>query len=682
MATTRIQRSFAFGEVAPALAARADKALYPQALKTCRNFLIQRHGGATNRAGLKYLAEVKTSSVRTYLFKFVLNTTQSYLIEAGANYFRFLKNGVPVLSGGVPYEVTTPYSTADLADLQATQSGAVLTLTHPSYAPRELTRTGDTSWTLTTVTTAPATATPTSVGVVAGAAGARTYRYQVTARGTDPADESLPSSTVTLVAAGVPSETAPHVVTWAAVTGAAEYHVYGDPAGNGIFGFLGSAATPAFNDVGFDPSYGLTPPQARSLFASASTYPRVAGYYQQRRWFANSTNEPQLIWASHIAAHKNFCISSPIQDDDALTFRLVGPDVQTVVHFVPLKTLLVFTDTGAWTLKGDAGALAPTAINPDQVSFHGAAPVRPVVLGNTVIYAQARGRILRDLRFDFAVDSFGGRDLTLFASHLFDGYTVTRLAYAETPHSIVWAIRSDGALLGLTYLPEEEAWAWHRHDTGASGVFEDLVVNAENNEDVVYVVVKRTVLGVTRRYIERLASRLVTTVSSDAFFVDAGITYSGAAATTITGLSHLNGETVAILADGHVVAQQMVSGGAITLAQAASVVHVGLPITADLELLDLDVFGNDVRDRRKAIHSVGILVAESRGLWVGSDATTLRELQAAPLPTYDTAPGVTTGRVEVTLAGTWTDHGRVFLRQSDPLPLTVLGVLPSGTVGG
>jgi hypothetical protein len=165
MGFSRTQRAFTSGEIAPALYGRADLVAFASGLATCRNFFVRRHGGVTNRPGSRYIASVKDSSTRTYLFKFVYSTSQTFVIEAGNLYFRFFAQGAVI---GAPYELATPYISADLSALVFRQSGNVVTITHPSYAPRELRRVTDTNWTLTTVTTAPSISAPTGLAWTVG----------------------------------------------------------------------------------------------------------------------------------------------------------------------------------------------------------------------------------------------------------------------------------------------------------------------------------------------------------------------------------------------------------------------------------------------------------------------------------------------------------------------------------
>lgn len=825
MAST-IQRSFAAGEIGPTLYGGADRARYNAALATCRNFQIMRHGGATNRSGTQYVGEVKTSSLRTYLLKFVYNDTDTYIIEAGNQYFRFYHLGAQVATGSVTawsgatayvvgdiassagtnyycilghtnhqpangtywyaltstiLEIPTPYVTADLARLKIVQSGDIVTITHPTYAPRELRRYSS-RWTLTAITTAPTLAAPASLAATEGTAGDLVYNYKVTAVRSETYEESV-GSIADNCSCTAPTDAAPNTLTWTAVSGAVEYNVYLDKDANGVFGFIGIAATNAFNDVGFEPDFSVAPPIPRTLFATTDNYPQTSGYYQQRWLAAGSNTEPEGVKTSRSGSFKNFTKSSPIQDDDAIDFTMAGRKISEVRHLIEVGKLVILTSTGEWVALGDVdGVLRPTAINLKQQSYHGAAHVMPLVVGNRLIYTQARGGIVRDLRFDQSADGYDGEDLTKYAAHLFEGRSIDRMDYQEVPHSIVWCVQDDGTLLGMTYISDLDIYGWHHHDTAdGNDLFEDVCVVPETSapipgstargkeEDAVYVIVKRTINGSTKRYIERFASRRVTDYRLDALFMDCFLTYNGindgsgtmtlttgagwTTADTITvtsntsffsagdvgntmvlwdpgvgivritighytsvtvvtgtpditvpvslrsaatvywskavddlsGLSHLEGETVAVLADG-VPLTKVVSSGAISFSGTDyNVIHVGIPITADFETLDLDSDQASIRDKKKNVKSVSVLVEQSRGFRAGPDVNHLRTYTppAVAADLFDgTALAPTTGMVELNIQSSWEQPGRVFIRQTSPLPLSILAILPNVDLGG
>lgn len=687
-------------------------------------------------------------------------------------------------SGGTAsrvYTLTTPYVEADLQTLQFAQSADVMTLVHPSYAPRELTRTGHTSWSLDTITFGTELAPPESLSAT-GTAGGNTWEYVVTAVAEDTYEETTYDGPDGNGYAG-PSEANPVSLTWDAVTGAVEYNVYRGK--NGVYGFIGSANTNAFTDTGFTPDYEDTSPIARNPFSSSGNYPSTVSYFQQRRVFGNTDNNIETIWASKTGLPYNFMITYPTKDDDAITFTLAGKYVNGIRHLIEVNRLIVLTSGGEWAIEGDgSGVLLPTAINARQHAYNGASTTIPLIVNGTVVYVQARGTIIRDLGFDFSVDGYRGNDLTIFATHLFDSNTIRDWAYQQIPHSIAWVVRDDGILLGLTYIREHEVLAWHRHDFQGD-IVEQVVTVPEGTQDALYLVIKRAGLGSPaedRRYIERVLARRPDDVL-DMTYMDSYLTYDGrnTGATTMTltsalgdptwgydeeltltassstfsasdvgnavhltdengeiirctittygnnlfvfcrphktvpttmrnvaittwsmavdevgGLWHLEGKDVSVFADGFVVANPnnseyetvTVSDGAITLDRPYGVIHVGLPITADFETLDIDTTqGETLADKKKLVNRVSLFVESSRGIWVGGkppeDDTVdplegLVEMKLRDTEEYDDPTDLETGPIDINIQSEWNSNGRIFVRQVDPVPLAILAAVPTG----
>lgn len=711
-----------------------------------RNFKIANVNGAANTFELQYLSgtNVDTSAMGSYT------------------------------SGGTAkrvYTIVTPYLEADLPELNYTQSADVVTLVHPSYAPRDLSRTGHTAWSLDLIVFAPTQAAPTGLAV-SGTAGANSYTYHVTAYETESGEESL-AATVTQAALTPPATNA-HTITWVAAANADEYYVY--LVVNGVPQFLGTARGLSYVNSQNTGDEDITPPTTRTPFGTADNYPSAAGYYQQRRVFANTNNDQEKIWTTRTGNFNNLTISSPLQDDDAVTWNVAGSQVNEVRNLLDIDGLIVMTSGGEWSIFGGAdGVLRPGEVNPKQKTYYGSSYHKPVLIGSTAVYVQARQTILRDL-FNDALEGYKGNDLTLYSAHLFEGYAVRDLTFQQIPNSIVWVARSDGTLLGMTYIREQQFLAWHRHDF--DGTVEQVCVVPEGSEDALYLVIKRTINGATKRYVERMKTRFVSDLI-DAVFVDCSLSYDGRneAATTMTlsggtdwtytetltltasasfftaadvgnqiflydatgdvirftidaytsgtvvtgrahkdvpttlqaiavtdwsravdsvgGLWHLEGKEVSVFADEFVVANPnnstytvvTVTNGAVTLDQPYAVIHVGLPITADLETLDIDsATSESMIDKQKLIGEVVAYVQESRGLWAGGEEPTadddfkdqLNELQARDSEDYDDPIALQTGVVDIKIEQSWNSNGRIFIRQTDPLPLTILAVAPKG----
>lgn len=736
-----VQRAFAAGELAPALYARADVARYSQGLRTCRNFVIQRAGGVANRGGtctagliagetgwiVPYIDTGVYASVllelcdNTMRFWYPVGDTLERLEVTSATAWSGATDyvvGDVVSSGGVfyycvlahtnhappnatywhplpangangIYELPTPWPAGVRNTATWQQSGGVLSFADVSYPPQELHRLGEESWALIQVDTGPDIEAPENllVAITPGNVGLYVHNYVVTAVAADTYEESAPSTFFQLALAGLATPLLPHVLTWDAVPGAVEYRIYKDQFYNGTYGYIGTATgAETFNDVGFAPDMTLTPPLQRDLFQATDAYPAVVGVAQQRRWFGRTGAEPEKVWGSQIGFPSNFNIRSPLQDDDAVTFELAGNDSQVIRHLLDLKKVVVLTDTGEWILDGDDqnGTVIPTSINPRQHGYAGASRVKPVVVGNTLIFNQSRASIIRDLRFDQQVEGYSGRDLTVFSSHLFDDHTISRMAYQQNPNSLVWCVRDDGVLLVLTYMPEHEVWGWARFDTGEDegDRFEDVAVMKVGNEDVVCVLVARE----SGRYIERCIPRRF---GEDAWYVDAGV--SAESVSTLTGLDHLEGRVLAVVADGNVLyngdpsgadaATWTVSGGELALGDTYDKVQAGLRVRYQLETLDLDSNGTDIRGRRKRVQDVTLLVERSsRAFFAGPEETKMiqyrRELWESLSNDEVTKP------LEMALTSKFDNEGRTLVYQNDPLPLTVLAIIPNVEVGG
>lgn len=519
MAST-VQRSFAKGEIAPALHARVDTAAYEIGLRTCRNMFVMRQGGATKRPGTEYIGRTKFTAKRVRLIPFVFNVEESFVLEFGEHYVRFFQSGgqlVDPASPSDPYEIVSPYVETDLPDLQYVQSGDVVTIVHPVYPPHELKRLGNANWTLTPIVFGAGIAGPTGVtardlfvlvpaDIIPG-----TSRYVVTSV-TVAGEESAQSAIAT--SDHIPQFGVPQRIQGTA-TGADTYNVYRSDSTTGAFGFVGTGigTTVDFTDTGVLPDITRQPPIIKDLFSSIDNYPSVVAYYQQRLIFANSHNAPDTVWCSRTGFFHNFNISAYVQDDDAITFRLVSDEVDAVRHILNLGRLIIGTEGVDWIIDGDGnGVLTPSAVNARAASYDGMAALKPIKAGARMLFLQALGAAVRELQANvqFGTYSLVGGDVTLMSSHLVDGFKIVDWAFQQEPPKIVWAVRSDGVLLGLTYIPEQEVLAWHRHDT--KGFLENVCVVPEGKSHWVYWCVKRLIDGSYRRYIERQTTSIVLPV--------------------------------------------------------------------------------------------------------------------------------------------------------------------------
>ena len=593
-------------------------------------------------------------------------------------------------SGGTAarvYEITTPYISADLADLRFVQSADVMWITHPSYEPRTLSRTGDASWALEIETYGAEIAAPAglSVTTVNNSNEVTTYTYVVTAVDDDTGEESLASSSASDTG-NAPSGWPVNMridLSWSSVAGADRYNIYKDD--NGIFGFIGGTTGTSFTDTNFVADLSRTPPVDVEPFSGANNYPSCAAFFEQRLVYGATNNDPARLRGSQTANFDNFNKSRPALATDALDFTLVSRRVNRIRALVPMaQGLIAFTTDTEFVLDGggNSDAITPGNIRIRPQGYRGSSKIEPLTVGDTVLFVQDKGSMVRDFGYQFAVDGYTGNDLTVMAGHLFRGHEIVAWGYAQSPDSIVWAVRDDGVLLSLTYLREHDVFAWSWHET--DGEFEDVAVISRQGEDVPYFIVKRTVNGQTKRYIECLASRVFTDIE-DAYFVDSGLSYDGSPATVISGLHHLEGEAVVALADGSVVRDLVVSDGAVTLPNAASVVHIGLSYQADVRTLSLDIntreTGNQ-QGRLKRVSSVVLRVEQTRGLFIGPSETKLVEWkQLNPEFWGDPIPPLT-GDFPSQILPEWNRDGDLWISQPNPLPMTILAIMQEVTVNG
>lgn len=415
---------------------------------------------------------------------------------------------------------------------------------------------------------------------------------------------------------------------------------------------------------------------ARADVGHTGDYPGAVCYFEQRRCFAGTPTRPQTVWMTRTNTESDMSYTLPSQDDNRLRFSIAAQEASRIRHLTPMLQTIALTDTTEYRIhSGGAAPLSPTALKSEVQAQIGASNVMPLVVNSTIVYASARGGHLREMGYSQNASGFVTGDLSVRAAHFFEDSRVADLALSKAPYPIVWAAMTDGSLLGLTYMPEQGIGGWHRHTT-ENGAVESVTVVPENDEDILYLVVRRTVGGKTVRYVERMKEFFFSKLE-DAWRVDCGGEYRGAATTRVNGLTWLEGETVSILADGCSLPKQVVVDGAITLPHAAKHVIVGLPVTGEIETLPVALQlqdGSYGMGHAKNINDVVLRVYRSSGIAIGPSFDKLVEFRQRETEPYGTPPEMVTGEVSVTPLAEWGDSGQVCLRQSEPLPLRVLSV--------
>ena len=676
--TRYTQKSFTGGELSPALYSRNDLAKYAIGLKTLKNGFVRAEGCISNRAGLELVTEVKNHSEKVRLIPFSFNTEQTYIIEFGNKYARFIKDGAQIVSSdGIPIEIETPYLEEDLAKIKYAQNADVLTLCHNKYSPYELSRLSHYDWQLRDITFQPLILPPTGLTATwtGGKENPTTYKYVVTAVRKDTYEESNRSKEISVVGELESNwGTTEYVtITYEKVENAVEYNIYRSV--NGVFGYVGTTSDTTFKDDKIEPDLTSTAPVFTNPFDNDNN-PACVNYFQQRKVFACLKDSPQQLVASQTSTNNNFNISRPLAATDSINITLSEREVNEIRHILALNDLILLTSGGEWKLNGSDGAFtASSSLVASPQSFYGCSHIPPVVSGNMILFVQSGGSVVRDLGYTYISDSYDGEELSIFANHLFEGKQVIDMAYAKEPYRILWCVMSDGTINALTYNKKQEVSGWHRHET--KGEFESVSVIREGFEDVCYFVVKRNINGQTKRFIERMASRIVDKTQNGKF-LDCALSYSGEPIQIVKGLEHLEGEHISVLADCDLQENILVSNGSVKLRTPASNIFAGLPYEFEIETLNLE--GESTQGLSKIVNSIDVMVDKSREDFFtvasnGQMSQNPRSINSINNPNY-----LYSGNISVYCFSDFSDKATVCLKQSKPFPLTINSISMDVTV--
>lgn len=790
MAARAVQSSFASGELSPGLLGHVDLAKYHTGAALMRNFFVDVKGGASTRPGTQYIV---TAAGPGLLVPFVFSATQTYMLLFTQFLIKFIRNPLTaaypnssnaglIQSGGSDYSIASPWSVADLSLLKFTQSGDLLTVTHPSFPTQELRRITDTNWTLNNIAITSGPASPTNIvttitGVPAGSTDPATtnYIYAVTSVDAN-GQESAPPAYGAVSGINIASTPGTISLKWTPAVGAKYYNVYkAIPAVGGTatgvlvqegasLGFVGFAYGPAFEDSNIVADFSQTPPRNNYPFTigtitdyaitngganypvggttltvvdpngataqlmpilsnntvggtgsiigiyvrepghgisngatvaatggggagfvctlttlQGSITPATSAYFQQRRLYASTLDRPLTLWGSRPGFYDNFSKSNPTIDSDSYEFTISAQQVNAIKHMIAMPGgLVLFSDSGVLQLTGgSSNPTNPAAVTPSSAvivpqSFFGCSDLKPIVINYDILFNQSEGSLVRKLTYNFFVNIYTGTDVTVLSSHLFYPFTLVSWAYQDSPFKVIWCVRSDGKLLSLTYLPEQEVLGWAQHDT--NGIYEQVAVVREGVTDAVYFIVNRG----GKRFVERLCDRVYNQIS-DAWCLDAALSYQGAPTTTVHGLDHLNGYTVYGLTDGIVQGPVPVVLGTATFPVAASQIVVGLLFIADLETMPLDAGEPTISGSRKNTNSATLRVRDAANLKWGPTFGTLIQFRpdisftgrGRTTGSYGAA-GLYTGDMPLNVDSLTTTMGQLCIRQDSPLPATIL----------
>lgn len=768
-----IQTTFNGGELSPSIAGRVDVAKYANGCSRMENFLPTVQGPAVARPGFRFVAEVKDSSVRTWLVRFEFSASEAYQLEFGDRYIRFYANraqaivgsvaayngatayvaGDLVSSGGTNYyckapvtgtappnaaywhvltgdifEVPSPYAAADLTNadgscaLRWAQTGDTVEFVHEKYPPYTLSRFAATRWTMlpknfspppfkplnsTATTIYASAATGTSITLTASAIvfSAAMVGQFIYLGEKDVRDTKLWEAGKTIVAGDKRrSDGKNYVALNSATTGGGKPShssgaVYDGDAGvqwefldSGygwarIVGYSNPTAVTA-DVVSRLPDGAVLVANATSRWAlqawsAADGYPTAVTFFRERLVYARNST----IWFSVSADFPNFAteIDGVITADSAFERTLSSDRANNIRWLSPGDVLLAGTAGDEWAIVENTNteAFGPGNCRAKAQSTYGSSYVAPVRVADVTLFMQKAGRKMRAMAFRYEEDGFKSDDTTVYSAHI-TRRGIIDMAYQQEPQGIVWAARADGVLVGMTFNREQDVVAWHRHPL-SGGIVEcvETIPAPSGAQDDLWVIVRYTISGATRRYIAYLNDMDEEGDSieqEDWVYSDMALTYSGAAATVISGLGHLEGKEVWVLVNGAGHPNRTVTAGAIELQYAATKVQVGLPAPGYLETMPLNMGGDDGTTQGKVqrVHQVVVKVLNSLRGKAGPSPGTLQNMKGRqPSVPMGQAPPPYTGDIVIDWPGDYDRRQTVLVAKDAPMPQIVVAVIPS-----
>jgi hypothetical protein len=601
-------------------------------------------------------------------------------------------NYTAYVSGGTlaeVYTVSSPYTQADLYDsknifqLQFAQVADVIYITHGSYKPRSLTRSGHASWALAALITEDGPYLDTNTTTTTLTLSSTTGSVTVTA------------SSVTGINTNAGFKT----------TDIGRIIRFKDPAGNWTWLTITawtSTTVVTATISGADASAGTATVTWRlGVWSDTTGWPKCCTFFQDRFSVGNSTTYPDRYDLSVTSGYSNTTVSFPptnaagtVLDNSAISGNLPSLRVNAIQWMAADNTGLVCGTTGQeWVIKSNAANEVLTAANrkADPVSNTKSAFIQPVIAGSNLMFVQKARRRFYDMTYSFQLDRLKPNDLNLYAEHI-TRTQVLGMVYQQQPIDVVWSYRNDGLLLGMTYYPDQEVNAWHRHPIGGysnsaktiGAIVESISVtpSADGTYDELWMIVNRYINGRTRRYIEYMTHYYEDDVDlEDAFQVDCGLTYDGVATSVITGLDHLEGETVKVMRDGKSHPDLVVTNGAITLANnlTGSKVHVGYKNPWAIKTMEIEAGAADgtAQGKIKRITNFVLKLLNALGLSYGPDADTLDTDTFNQGAAYDESIALFSGNTDPLLWPNGYDQsGQMYFTDDGVFPMTITAICP------
>ena len=651
--------SFTAGEISPRLEGRIGIEKYREGLAEMVNMVVMPHGGVTRRPGTEFLGEVKDSSVKNRLIPFQFKTSDTYILEFGDQTMRVYRNGLQILNGAA--KTITGITQAD--------PGVVTSASHGFSNGDEVYVSGVVGMTELN-----------GRNYLVANATTNTFTLQ------DLFGNDIDTTGFTAYASAGEAEEIYEIATPYAEADlfALNYVQSADTMYIVHPSYDIRVLTRAANNNWSFATASITGSPSPAL-SGADNRPSVVTFFEQRLVFANTNNNPQTLWFSKNGDYLNFTVGTA--DDDALIYTIASNDVNAIRYMSSTRVLTVGTSGGEYVVTATSdGPVTPTTTLIRKYSNYGTAPTQPVQVADVTLFLQRGARKVREFRYigDVNASAYQAPDMTILAEHITQG-GITQFAYQQEPDSVIWAVRADGTLLGMTYRREEEVVAWHKHviggefDSGQAVVESIATLPTDTGEDELYMIVKRTINGATKRYIERMKPFDFASDTRNAFFVDSGLAYSGSSTSSLSGLFHLEDEEVQVLANGATHPDVTVASGSVALTFAATTAAVGYSYTSSMQTMRLEAGSADgtSQGKPKRIHGITMRIYETVGIEVGSDASNADRIPFRDSSmAMDQAVPLFTGDKDIEFPGGYDNDDRIFVRQDQPLPMTVLALFP------
>lgn len=705
-----LSTNFTGGEISPRLYGRPDLAKYADSVKLARDVVVMQHGGVRGRPGTDYLGEVKDSSKLTRLVPFVRDQDNAYVVEMGDGYARFWKNGALL---GAIYEISTPYTTANVFNVDFTQGADTMFMALGTLPIYRLRRFADTRWVHEVAPFSPEPfdaigrrqATAITLGAVSGSTTAtaaaaafleadvgRTIQHDggeariaaftsttvvdVTVTSMF-ASTTLPASEWVMTASPqtscTPTDKEPvglSTTLTLAVNGWRSDDVGRYVTLNGGMLKITGYSTPLAVTARIESALsGVTAAEAdawtleSAVWNAQDGYPTSVTLHQQRLVAGGSARFPQTIWGSRAGLYNDF--TKGVLDDDSYSFELSSDEVNPIQFLSSNRDLVALTYGGEWVLSGGIEKpIVPTNVRATPQAKVGSASVRPEQVDDDLYYAQRGLSTLRTLGFAIDVAGYRSGEASTFSEHLVSG-GIEQISYQQSPERVQWVQKSNGTYLAMTVSREQAVRALTLCTPAAGGVVESMATIPEGGEDKTYMIVRRTINGATKRYVERM---------NWSAYQDCMVTKTPASA-TVTGLGYLAGVTVSAVADGVDLGDFTVTaGGQITLPRSAASVTVGPRFTPLIRLLAPE-FGTGMgvaAGKRVMSGQTKVLFKDTIGCNVNGQALAFREFGEdvldAPVPAFS-------GWKDISDFGWSVDAGEVEISQPQSYPWTVLAVV-------